>query len=115
MGMIFLLNSKPQERERGKKKKKAIPSFEDENWSSEEDPKEYANIQWSSKDPKEYANIQWSKKDDVRDRKTGRASIEAIERELGTIARNFPFFLLRGQESSFRTKSGKIARARDAA
>jgi hypothetical protein len=34
-----------------------------------------------------------------------------MEREMGTIARNIPFFLLRGEESWFRTKSGKIARA----
>jgi hypothetical protein len=65
-GYNFLHNIKtPGEREEKKKKKKAIQSFEDENWSSEEDSKEYANIQWSSKeDPKEYANIQWSSKED---------------------------------------------------
>jgi hypothetical protein len=57
-GFRFLLNSKPQER--------AIQSFEDENWSSGEDPQEYANIRWSSKeDPQEYANIQWSSAEDL--------------------------------------------------
>ncbi len=62
-GFKFLLNSKPQERG---KKKQAIQSFEDENWSSEEDPQEYANIRWSSKEePEEYANIQWSSAEDL--------------------------------------------------
>jgi hypothetical protein len=51
------------------------------------------------------------KKGDVGERKTERAFLEAMEREMGTIARNIPFFLLRGEESWFRTKSGKIARA----
>jgi hypothetical protein len=51
---------------RRERKKQAIQSFEDENWSSEEDPQEYANIEWSSEeDPEEYANIQWSSAEDL--------------------------------------------------
>ncbi len=36
--------------------------------------------------------------------------IEPMERELGTVSGSFPFFQLRRQESSFRQKSGKVAR-----
>jgi hypothetical protein len=115
---------------RRERRKEAIQSFEFENSSSEEDPHEYANIEWSPKKTRKSMHIfsgaqqkSWrsksstamrnkaEKKGFVGERNTERAFMEAMERELGTVARNFPFFLLRGQESSFRTKTGKIARA----
>jgi hypothetical protein len=51
---------------RRERKKEAIQSFEFENSSSEEDPHEYANIEWSSEeDPEEYAHIQWSSAEEL--------------------------------------------------
>ncbi len=53
------------------------------------------------------------KKGNVVDKNVSDVFIEAMERELGTIARDFRFFVLRVQESLFRTQ-GQKDRARNA-